>query len=343
MPTLTFQQVPRDEAALYKYANPLIESWLGVANKGVPLTQTQVNDVTKYAGDFENADTTGSPTRKSLRAVAGTHSLLVNGNGITLSSATITGTLSAGTTTLDTLILPFKTVGSPTDPGSGLSRLYAGDDGNAYWFPNGGAAIKLLRSGLVVNADIAAGAAIALTKLAPGAANTVVLTNGAGTALTTALLVNANVDAAAAIAYTKLALTGSLVNADVSGSAAIAYSKLNLATSIVNADINASAAIAVTKLAAGANNQILWNSGGTNQWTSSPTIGGTLDVAGKITGGAGAEIDGTFEHTGSSFGVYNIAPVSRATVTGSRGGNAALLDLITKLENVGLIVNGTSA
>jgi len=62
-------------------------------------------------------------------------------------------------------------------------------------------------------------------------------------------ITNANIAAAAAIAYSKLALTGSIVNADVSASAAIAYSKLNLATSILNADVSASAAIVDTKLA----------------------------------------------------------------------------------------------
>lgn len=65
-------------------------------------------------------------------------------------------------------------------------------------------------------------------------------------------VVNADVAAAAAIAYSKLNLGTSIVNADVSGSAAIAYSKLSLGTSIVNADISASAAIAGSKLVAAA-------------------------------------------------------------------------------------------
>lgn len=63
-------------------------------------------------------------------------------------------------------------------------------------------------------------------------------------------LVNANIAAGAAIAYSKLALTGSILNADVSASAAIAYSKLALTGAIVNADIAAGAAIATSKLAA---------------------------------------------------------------------------------------------
>lgn len=61
-------------------------------------------------------------------------------------------------------------------------------------------------------------------------------------------LLNADIAAGAAIAYSKLNLLSSIVNADVSASAAIAYSKLNLATSILNADVNAAAAIVYSKL-----------------------------------------------------------------------------------------------
>ena len=72
---------------------------------------------------------------------------------------------------------------------------------------------------------------------------------GNATAIASGVIVDADVNAAAAIAYSKLNLANSIVNADVSTSAAIAYSKLNLATSVVNADISASAAIVDTKLA----------------------------------------------------------------------------------------------
>ena len=58
-------------------------------------------------------------------------------------------------------------------------------------------------------------------------------------AIGSGVIVNADINASAAIAYSKLALTGSIVNADVSASAAIAYSKLSLTGSIVNADISA--------------------------------------------------------------------------------------------------------
>lgn len=87
----------------------------------------------------------------------------------------------------------------------------------------------------------------------------VTISNAGVTAIGTGVIVDSDVNASAAIAYSKLALTGSIVNADVSGSAAIAYSKLNLATSIVNADIATAAAIARTKIASGASYRILAN------------------------------------------------------------------------------------
>lgn len=97
----------------------------------------------------------------------------------------------------------------------------------------------------VANANVAAGAAIAYSKLA-----------------LTGSIVDADINASAAIAYSKLSLTGSIVNADVNASAAIAYSKLNLSASIVNADIASGAAIALSKLASLTADRALQSSSG---------------------------------------------------------------------------------
>lgn len=40
---------------------------------------------------------------------------------------------------------------------------------------------------------------------------------------------------------------------------------------------------------------------------------------------------------------YEKAPIAKPTVTGSRGANAALANLLTALADLGLIVNSTSA
>jgi hypothetical protein len=133
-----------------------------------------------------------------------------------------------------------------------LSTATVADDSITNAKINSAAAIAYSKLNLgtsIVNADIAAGAAIVKSKLASLA------------------IVNTDIDAAAAIAYSKLALTGAILNADLAGSIAysklsltgailnadlagsIAYSKLSLTGAILNADIAAGAAIAKSKLA----------------------------------------------------------------------------------------------
>ncbi|MEU4169460.1 hypothetical protein AB0F46_21615 [Streptomyces sp. NPDC026665] len=48
-------------------------------------------------------------------------------------------------------------------------------------------------------------------------------------------------------------------------------------------------------------------------------------------------------HLGTTLGFYGAAAVSKPSVTGSRGGNAALASLITALSTLGLITDSTSA
>jgi hypothetical protein len=59
-----------------------------------------------------------------------------------------------------------------------------------------------------------------------------------------------------------------------------------------------------------------------------------------ITGGL--EIDGDLNHDGSKVGFYGTAPAAKPTVTGSRGGNAALQPLLTALATLGLITDSTT-
>lgn len=114
--------------------------------------------------------------------------------------------------------------------------------------------VTSIQTGVIVNADINASAAIAYSKLnlTGSILNTDIYSSAAIAYSKLNLaggIVNADVNSSAAIAYSKLALTASIVNSDVSNSAAIAYSKLTLTGGIVNADINVSAAIAYSKLA----------------------------------------------------------------------------------------------
>lgn len=97
--------------------------------------------------------------------------------------------------------------------------------------------------GEIVNADISASAAIALSKLATGALPSAITVASAN--LVDGTIVNADVNASAAIALSKLE-TAALPSG-------ITVASANLVDgTIVNDDINAAAAIATTKLAASA-------------------------------------------------------------------------------------------
>jgi hypothetical protein len=74
----------------------------------------------------------------------------------------------------------------------------------------------------------------------------------------------------------------------------------------------------------------------------SAIIGGAYSATPYIFGNATIEV-----HTGVKFlsttGFNNTAPIAKPTVTGSRGGNAALASLLTALANYGLITDSTTA
>ena len=96
-----------------------------------------------------------------------------------------------------------------------------------------------IADGAIVNADINASAAIALTKLATGALPTAITVTSAN--IRDLSIVDADISGSAAISLSKLA-TGALPTA-------ITVTSANISDlSIVNADINASAAIAGTKI-----------------------------------------------------------------------------------------------
>ena len=161
----------------------------------------------------------------------------------------------------------------------------------------------------LVNADVAAGAAIAYSKLA--------LTNS---------VVNADVAAGAAIAYSKLALTNSIVNADIAAAAAIAYSKLVLTNSIVNADVAAGAAIAYSKLVL--TNSITLADHAANSVDENKIVSTTMSTTGAITGGSGAKLAvavdaSSIEISTNALRVKTTA-YDQSTITGGSGVAAAV-------------------
>ena len=84
----------------------------------------------------------------------------------------------------------------------------------------------------------------------------------------------------------------------------------------------------------------------TSAWWNVTTSGGTFTINNLVSGGGTPRIDigaGTAEiklHGGVGFQGTN--PITKPTVTGSRGGNAALASLLTALANYGLITDSTS-
>lgn len=82
----------------------------------------------------------------------------------------------------------------------------------------------------------------------------ITLSNAGVAAIAAGVIVDADIAAAAAIAYSKLNLGSSIVNADVSASAAIAYSKLNLTGAIVDADLTDGVFASITGLGAQSQN-----------------------------------------------------------------------------------------
>ena len=76
---------------------------------------------------------------------------------------------------------------------------------------------------------------------------------------------------------------------------------------------------------------------------ASDTLVWLVDKEGDTWQSGGAMLGGDLDHDGSNVGFYDTAPATRQTVTGSRGGNAALQSLLTALSTIGLITDSSTA
>lgn len=90
--TLTLTVPNREPDAHYERTRMMVQSWRGESGLGIAFRNTEVSDDDSYAGDFQNA---GAGTR-ALRARGGSHSLIVDGTGVTVSSLVATGNLVVG-------------------------------------------------------------------------------------------------------------------------------------------------------------------------------------------------------------------------------------------------------
>jgi microcystin-dependent protein/sporulation protein YlmC with PRC-barrel domain len=162
--------------------------------------------------------------------------------------------------------------------------------------------VTAIGSGVIVDADINASAAIGLSKLATGALPTAITVASAN--LVDGTIVNADINASAAIAHTKLAnitagqvLMGNASNAPtataLSGDVTINSSGVTAIGSgvIVDADVSASAGIAHSKLANITAGQVLVGNA-TNVPTSTALSGDvTVNSSGVTAIGAGVIVD----------------------------------------------------
>ncbi len=96
-----------------------------------------------------------------------------------------------------------------------------------------------------------------------------------------------------------------------------------------------------SRLAADTNRWNLYIDGtAINHLAGNLLLGTTTD---GMTAGGSLAIAKDLAHRGTLVGFYNTAPVAKPTVTGSRGGNAALASLLTALATLGLVTDSTNA
>lgn len=99
-----------------------------------------------------------------------------------------------------------------------------------------------------------------------------------------------------------------------------------------------------------ANGSMKWGSGAaavdtvlSRSGTKTLQLADNAGAAAKLNVTGELELDGALNHDGTTVGFYGTAPATKQTVSGSRGGNAALTSLLTALATLGLITNSSSA
>jgi hypothetical protein len=170
----------------------------------------------------------------------------------------------------------------------------------------------------IVNADVSASAAIALSKLATGALPTAITVASAN--IVDGTIVDADINASAAISLSKLA-TGALPTA-------ITVASANLVDgTIVNADVSASAAIAGTKIAPDFGSQNVVTTGtlgaGATTLSAALTLGNNDIVSGT---GAGTKIGTAVTQ---KLGFWNVTPVVQPAAAGQAAAAAQTQDSVT--------------
>jgi hypothetical protein len=219
-------------------------------------TTTSIGYLSGLTGNVQNQidskSNTADPTFTGTVTLPGATSI---GNVSATEIGYLDGVTSAIQTQLDsklstsTASSTYATLASPTFTGT-------------VTLPTGTVTSGMILDETIVNADINASAAIALSKLASGTSGQIIVANSSGvptwvsesgditisdtgvTAISSGVIVNADINASAEIDKTKI--SGTAITAADTGTVT---STMIANGTIVNADINASAAIALSKLA----------------------------------------------------------------------------------------------
>ena len=188
------------------------------------LTNKTISGSSNTLTNITNASTTAVSTNTANAIVTRDASGNFAANQIT---ANVTGTVTGNASTATTLatarnfqILGDVEASAQSFDGSGNVNLTTS-----------------IATGVIVNADVNASAAIDKTKISGTAITAADTGTVTSTMIADGTIVNGDVNASAAIAYSKLNLNGTITSADI------------VDGTIVDADINASAAIALSKLA----------------------------------------------------------------------------------------------
>jgi hypothetical protein len=214
----------------------------------------------------------------------------------------------------------------------------------------------------------AVGASADVPWATPGTIGSTTPNTGAFTTLGTSrqLYVNGTVDETQLLIEGHSTQTSSSVKFQTS--AAAAFFEINSSHQVIVGDGVGAEAI-ILDGGASSNRILAWKSNDVNRWTlqaggteSGSDTGSDLtltayDDSGSSIGNVLAltrsnrnvrivvdlEIDGALNHDGTTLGVFNTAPATKQTVTGSRGGNAALASLLTALNTYGVITDSSTA
>ena len=210
------------DANLHTQASASYNDGSGIAQSLHGIASGEGNVVGTLKAQTLTNKTLTSPTITGSGAIAGVFTGNLTGN-VTGSSGSTTGN-AATATALQT----------------GRDFQLTGDvEASAVSFDGTGnvSLTTVIGTGVIVNADVNASAAIDKTKIA----GTAITAADTGTVTSTMIaddtIVNADISSSAGIAYGKLSLGGTITSADI------------VDGTIVNTDINASAAIALSKLA----------------------------------------------------------------------------------------------